>query len=411
MRIAFVDLVFAWPPPGGAQIDLYYTMRGLQALGHEVHLFGACYDFAWQFGSFDPATLPFPSTQVWFSSRSYNRRDVPTRFRREVDAWKPDVVFFGFGRWLKPYVIEALAHYPLISRYYMYEHLCPRDFCLYKEEETCPNDFLHTPNACRRCAFNCWQYEIKASKYTGYGREYRLARAYSLSYRRRFISALKKVRLAIVNNSLAKGRLEGYCREVTFIPGGVNLADFEYVPRPLKAAHEVKIILMSGRADDYRKGAYWLVSAARGLSDFRNDFEVWVTANPEEENKYKWLKYIGWQNPDGIKKVYRQADICVIPSVWEEPFGLVAIEAMAAGVPVCASRVGGLKEIVRHGETGLLFTPGCSAALALTLERMLDAPEWRARMGEAGRKRVEADHDWNTILSRYYPELLEKVLQ
>lgn len=80
-----------------------------------------------------------------------------------------------------------------------------------------------------------------------------------------------------------------------------------------------------------------------------------------------------------------RASIAVVPSVWQEPLGLVAVEAMLAGRPVVASAVGGLREVVQHGATGLVVPPGDPSALASALDDLLDNPGLRQRMGEAGR--------------------------
>jgi glycosyltransferase involved in cell wall biosynthesis len=76
----------------------------------------------------------------------------------------------------------------------------------------------------------------------------------------------------------------------------------------------------------------------------------------------------------------------VVPSVWSEPMGLVAVEAMLAGRPVVASDVGGLRDLIRPGVTGLVVPPGDPSALAAALDRLLDDPDARRRMGEAGRR-------------------------
>src|SRR5206468_4171447 len=83
------------------------------------------------------------------------------------------------------------------------------------------------------------------------------------------------------------------------------------------------------------------------------------------------------------------ADIVALPSL-REGLGVAALEAMAAGRPVVASRVGGLAEAVVHAETGLLVPPGDPTALAAALARLAGDPELRARLGAAGRERVLA---------------------
>lgn len=92
---------------------------------------------------------------------------------------------------------------------------------------------------------------------------------------------------------------------------------------------------------------------------------------------------LGWLDETAIAEELDRCDVLVVPSRWEG-FGLVAIEAMRAGRPVVAARVGGLPEVVVDGETGVLFTPGDADALAAALIRSRHA--WRD-MGERGRRR------------------------
>jgi glycosyltransferase involved in cell wall biosynthesis len=80
----------------------------------------------------------------------------------------------------------------------------------------------------------------------------------------------------------------------------------------------------------------------------------------------------------------------VVPSVWPEPFGVVALEAMAAGKPVVASAVGGLSEVVADGTTGIHVPPGDVSALRDALERIVADGPLRARLGAAGRERARA---------------------
>jgi len=91
--------------------------------------------------------------------------------------------------------------------------------------------------------------------------------------------------------------------------------------------------------------------------------------------------------PDA-KRLMEGADVCVVPSVWEEAFGLAALEPMARGVPVIATSVGGIPEVVIDGETGMLVPPADPGALAHALESMLEDASLRGRMGEEGRARA-----------------------
>jgi glycosyltransferase involved in cell wall biosynthesis len=89
-----------------------------------------------------------------------------------------------------------------------------------------------------------------------------------------------------------------------------------------------------------------------------------------------------WPHELAIEAV-RRSLFAVAPSVWPEPFGLVALETAAAGKPVIASDTGGLRDLVVHGETGLLVPPGDRDALRAAIERMLADGKLRAQMGGA----------------------------
>lgn len=82
------------------------------------------------------------------------------------------------------------------------------------------------------------------------------------------------------------------------------------------------------------------------------------------------------------------ADLAVVPSVWNEAFGLSVLEPMSFGVPVVATQVGGIPEIARHGQEGLLIPPGDEAALAKALLNLIQDPPMRRRLGARGRARA-----------------------
>lgn len=89
-----------------------------------------------------------------------------------------------------------------------------------------------------------------------------------------------------------------------------------------------------------------------------------------------------------VLAAWAQAQVAVVPSRYKEPLGLVALEAMAAGVPVVASAVGGLRETVEPGRTGLLVPPDDPEALAAALRQLATDPAWCRRLGAAGRDRA-----------------------
>jgi D-inositol-3-phosphate glycosyltransferase len=107
------------------------------------------------------------------------------------------------------------------------------------------------------------------------------------------------------------------------------------------------------------------------------------------------VTFLGAQPQAVLRDYYVAADVVVMPSYYES-FGMVALEAMACGRPVIASRVGGLASTVRDGITGFLVPDGNADMLAQRLDRALADPALRARLGAAG---VEwaAEHGWPRV--------------
>ena len=99
-------------------------------------------------------------------------------------------------------------------------------------------------------------------------------------------------------------------------------------------------------------------------------------------------EYVGEADATLKRELFAGARCLVFPIQWEEPFGMVMIEAMACGTPVVATRRGSVPEVVAHGETGLLSAPWDIPALAKNIVRLLEDPELARRMGQSGRERV-----------------------
>jgi D-inositol-3-phosphate glycosyltransferase len=110
-----------------------------------------------------------------------------------------------------------------------------------------------------------------------------------------------------------------------------------------------------------------------------------------------------------LPRYFAAADVCVVPSHYE-PFGLVAIEAMASGTPVVASDVGGLQYTVVHEETGLLAPPRDEVAFREAIDRLLMNPQFRTELGRKARTRVESKFSWDGVagqLSKLYDQMIE----
>jgi glycogen synthase len=197
---------------------------------------------------------------------------------------------------------------------------------------------------------------------------------------------------------------------VVVIHNGVDARAFARTDRrEALARHGVRepYVLFVGRISE-QKGIFHLLEAARALPpevqlvlcasspdtpELSARLEAAVAGRPQ-------VRWINAMLPvEEVVQLYTHAGLFVCPSIYE-PFGLINLEAMACGVPVVASRVGGIPEVIVDGETGWLVEPGDVAALGQALRAALADPARARRMGEAGRRRVEAHFAWDRIAER-----------
>jgi glycosyltransferase involved in cell wall biosynthesis len=101
------------------------------------------------------------------------------------------------------------------------------------------------------------------------------------------------------------------------------------------------------------------------------------------------VRALGAQQHEVVLDAFRRCTVAVVPSLMHEAFGLVALEAMSAGRPVIASNIGGLRDIIRDGEDGILVAPGDAEALRTALARILGDTNFRRRIRTAGKRRAD----------------------
>jgi glycogen(starch) synthase len=207
---------------------------------------------------------------------------------------------------------------------------------------------------------------------------------------------------------------------VTVIPNGIDPTDL-HVPGDLAALRaryakpDEKLVLLAGRLV-YEKGFQVALDALpEVIGRLKNvRFLVAGTGTHEEELKAqakrlrlnRYGTFAGWLGDDALHGLYRIADLCVIPSLYE-PFGLVALEAMASGCPCVAADTGGLREVVPR-DVGLRFRSDDAEALARTIERALTDASLRDRLVAEGRDHV-LRFDWADV-ARSTASLYEDLL-
>ena len=222
---------------------------------------------------------------------------------------------------------------------------------------------------------------------------------------------------------------------IDVIPCGTDIERFGCVDR--KAARnelginpDTKLVLYVGRFDR-RKGIETLVRAVGQSKLFgREDFKLIICggsraghSDGKERDRIEKIvaelgmtqmtEFPGRVTQKDLPFYYGAADVCVVPSHYE-PFGLVAIEAMASFTPVVASDVGGLQFTVVNEETGLLAPPQDVPAFANAIDRILLDAQWSEELGQAARKRVENKFSWDGVamqLSELYTSLLQQPVE
>ena len=118
---------------------------------------------------------------------------------------------------------------------------------------------------------------------------------------------------------------------------------------------------------------------------YRRELEAFL----QEKQLTQFVTFHGRVPQDELIQHYDRSDIMLIPSLWKEPFGLVVAEAMARGLPVIASKVGGPAEIITHGVDGWLVEPGDERALATAINQLLDDPATCKRLAQAAQATVQ----------------------
>ena len=197
--------------------------------------------------------------------------------------------------------------------------------------------------------------------------------------------------------------LNQLCRD-KFIAGGLPFDLLRIKPNFVDSANEPEWVHRSGGIFIGRlseeKGLNVLAAALSQLPDCqidvfgKGDLQTYVEAT-------RGFNYKGFRDPIELQACLRKAAYLVVPSTGVESFGLVAIEAFAAGTPVIASAHGGLREIVVHGKTGLLVEPANSDALARAIAFAEDHHDEMKIMGRAARQ---------AYLSRYTPDINYRLL-
>ena len=345
---------YAWDDAGGVQVQVRELARRLLDRGHDILVLTparSAVSQPWVHPVGRPIDLPYNASNAPIDPRPWSRY----RVREEIRRFRPDVVH---------------AHEPL------------------------------TPSTSMWATLEAGRAPVVATFHSAATR----SRLFDLAAPalRRFARRLA-VRMAVSDAAagFARTRIGGVFE---IVPNGVDVERFaEAVPADLGPGRKA---LFVGRLDE-RKGFPTAVAAfarmARGHPDLRlivvgdgPDRGVSAALPPAERER---VVHVGALPNEEVPAYYRACDLYLGAAVGGESFGMVLVEAMAAGLPVVASDIAGYREVVRDGVEGLLVAPKDPGALAAAAGRILDDPSLASRLGAAGRARA-LTYDWALVATQ-----------
>jgi glycosyltransferase involved in cell wall biosynthesis len=407
IKVAVLSFLFNWPSTGGGIVHTVELAQFLGRAGYDVRHLYARYA-PWGIGEVGQV-LPHASEALAFDDASWNLAAIQARFRRAVDAFAPDYVLVTDSWNMKPLLAEAVRGYPTILRLQAMECLCPLNNVRLLPEpggrcRQCHLDQLSSPQGCAACLR-----QRGACSGGLHQAERAISGVGTPVYHARLLGALREAEAVLVVNPLTESLVRPYARDVRVVTAGMDPARFPWPwpDEPARVPEAPRTVFFAGLVDEWMKGFHVLREACRLLWQRRQDFELVATGEPAGAGE-PGTCFVGWLTQAELPRYLRAADMVVLPTVAQEALGRTAVEAMAVGRPVVASRLGGLPATVVDGVTGLLCEPGDPEDLARKIETLLDDAALRERLGLAGRQRFEEHYAWPVIIERHYKPLLAR---
>jgi glycosyltransferase involved in cell wall biosynthesis len=408
IKVAILSFLFNWPKTSGGNMHTAGLVDFLTRAGYEVRHFYA--RFAdWGIGRVSEPLMA--SEPIEFDAAGWNVAEIQARYRRAVDSFRPDYVAITDTWNMKPLLAETMRGYPCLLLFQAQENLCPLNNLRLladgpNQVRQCPRNQLATPEVCHRCL-------AERGHHSGalHQCERALAGVGTAEYDQKLRRSLQDAEAVLVLNPQTAAMLEPYASQIRIVPWGLDPARFPWPPPdepPSQPPGQVATLFMAAVAGEYIKGFHIAHEACRLLRQTRTDFELVVTFDPPGPGPIdEFTRSVGWCSQAELPRHYRAADICLVPTIAQDGLSITSVEAMASGIPVVASRIGGVPYTVSDGVTGLLFEPGDAADMARQIARLLDDPALRKQMGLAGRRRFEADFTWPTVIERHWQPLLK----
>ena len=376
MRILLVHNRYRSGTPSGENRVVDQEGEALAALGHEVMRFGRSSDEINQWSLARKASLPVRT--IW-SREAY--RDLKAVLREH-----------------HPEVVHVHNTFPLISDAVLYacrDARVPVVATMHNYRLACSNgSFFRSGTVCHDCTHGLPVRAVVHGCYRG-SHAATVPVALARGLHRQAWRSLVSAYIFISASQRDLHRTVGLAHDREFVR--YNLIPRQSRPRMERTPsvvyagrlHEVKglRLLMAGW-DRYRResGKPGLNLVVAGGGPLEDEVAAWASTRPSVE-------MTGTVSRDRCAELISHARAILLPAAWEEPFGLVAVEAMAAGVPPIAAGHGSFTELVTSGVDGILFSPGDPAALALAIADVERNPEQYEAYGDQARKTYEQRFD------------------
>jgi len=359
---------YAYPRPGGANAHIRETYTRLRDLGHEVRIITA------PWGDDPPARDVIQVGQAVAVPFNGSVGRVTLSLRLE---WL-------ISRMLDRERFDIIHHHEPFVPFLSFQIL---------DSAKCPN--VATFHAFGGFSFSYWAGRIALERY------------------------MNKFDERIAVSTAARHFVARYFPgDYKIIPNGVDV-EFYANAKPFPEFQDGKTnILFVGRAEP-RKGAMYLMKAYESIKERQPNTRLIIAGRGPQIGELRRFArghglrdvfFAGRPSDEDKARFYKTADIFVAPSTGQESFGIVLLEAMAAGRAVIASDIHGYKRVVQRNVTGLLVEPKDPDALAEALERLIASPEQREALGRAGARRA-VDFDWQHVtaeLVRVYEDVIAR---
>jgi phosphatidylinositol alpha-mannosyltransferase len=209
-----------------------------------------------------------------------------------------------------------------------------------------------------------------------------------------------------VSDVARRWQMEALGSDAVEIPNGVDVDSLASAPRLDGYPRPGKTVLFLGRYDEPRKGMSVLLEALPKVVKRFRDVQVLIVGHGDEDELRaqagqlaRHMRFLGLVDDPGKASAMRSADVYCAPNIGGESFGIVLVEAMAAGTPLVASDLDAFRRVLRDGEVGRLVPVGDGAALADALIETLENDALRERYVAAGTETV-GRYDWSVVASQ-----------